>query len=426
MKHEAFVEHRTKCVKEGLKDTSSYVRRTAVMAAVTVFKAGTEGFLESGIINKLYEMIRDSDPIVTVNCLIALEEILKNEGGIVLNKKMIAYLLTRVEDFTPWGMVYVSKLMQKYSPKSEDEIFDLMNILDPYLAHNSATLSLNTLQLFLTMVKDMPHLQEEAFQRSLNVFLTIFSSGNQELISTAIEFCKQFPQTPKMLASNYKSVFCKHKDPPHLKVEKLKLITDMVSVENFKDILEEIVINCNNTSAEVSLCAIQCLGKIVTNYPDISEQLLKAFKKLLQSDRDHVVSNTLQVLVTLSEKNVDAINELEDQLCVIARKLSDKNGRSAALYLIAQMDTGSSESLYVIEEFVDQFDDLETEVKGQLLLTGVKLLCRRPAEFQNIIGELFELCLRDTETREISQQAKFYFSLLETNVDTTRKIFEEI
>jgi AP-4 complex subunit beta-1 len=371
-------------------------------------------------------MIRDSDPIVTVNCLLALEEILKTEGGIVLNKKMVGYLLTRVEEFTPWGMVYVSKLLQKYSPKTEDEIFDLMNILDPYLAHNSATLSLNTLQLFLHVLKDMPHLHEEVFQRSLNVFLSIFSSGNPELISTAIEFCKQFPQTSKMLALNYKSVFCKYKDPPHLKVEKLKLITDMINVENFKDILEEIVTNCSNASAEVSLCAIQCLGKIVTDFPDIAEKLLKAFKKLLQSGRDHVVSNTLQVLVTLSEKNVGVVNELEDQLCMIVRKLSDKNGRCAALYLIAQMDNCSSESFYVIEEFIELFDDLEMEVKGQLLLTGVKLFCRRPAEYQNILGELFELCLRDSEAREINQQAKFYFSIFEANIDTARKIFEVV
>ncbi|XP_053396052.1 AP-4 complex subunit beta-1-like isoform X2 [Mercenaria mercenaria] len=422
--HEAFVEHRIKCVTEGLKDTSSYVRRTAVMSSITVFKAGTEGFQESGIINRLYELIRDSDPIVTVDSLLALEEILKNEGGIVLNKKIVGYLLTRVEELTPWGMASVSKLMQKYTPKSEDEIFDLMNVLDPFLEHNSVTLSLNTLQLFLGIIKDLPHLQEEVLQRSLSVFLTIFSSGNPELISTTIQFCKQYPQSCKILAPNYKNLFCKFKDPAYLKVQKLQFITEMINVENFKDILEEIVINCTNASAEVSLCAIQSLGNIVTSFPDLSEKLLKAFNKLLQSDKDHVVSNTLQVLVKLSEKNQAALNELGDQLCVIARKLSDNDGRSSALYLIAQMDNGSSESLFVIEDFIEQFDDLDAEVKSQLLLTGIKMFFRRPAEFQNILGELFDLCLREVEPRELNQQARFYYSIFEANVDTAKQIFE--
>lgn len=424
--HEAFVEHCHKCIMEGLKDTSSYVRRTSVMACITVFKAGTDGVKESGLVNKLYEMIRDSDPVVVVDSLLALEEILRTEGGIVLNKRIVSHLLTRLEEFTPWGIAYVTKLMLKYTPKSEDEIFDLMNVLDPFLEHNSVTLSINTLQLFLEMIKEMPHLVEEVIQRSQNVFLSAFSSGNAELTFAAISFCQQYPEISRMFASNYKSLFCKYKDPSYLKVEKLKFVTGMINVENFKDILEEIVINSSSGSAEVSLCAIKSLGKIVLDFPDLSENLQKAFKKLLQSDKEHVVSNTLQVLVSLSENNVVLMNELGDQLCIIARKLLDKDGKSAALYLVAKMDNGSPESLYVLEEFIDQFEDLDTEVKGQLLLTGVKLFCRRPAEFQNILGELFELCSKDINGRDLQQQAKFYYSIFESNPETARKIFEVI
>ncbi len=36
--------------------------------------------------NELYALLRDPDPVVAVNCLRALEEILKDEGGVVINK----------------------------------------------------------------------------------------------------------------------------------------------------------------------------------------------------------------------------------------------------------------------------------------------------------------------------------------------------
>ncbi len=38
------------------------------------------------IVNELYALLRDPDPVVAVNCLRALEEILKDEGGVVINK----------------------------------------------------------------------------------------------------------------------------------------------------------------------------------------------------------------------------------------------------------------------------------------------------------------------------------------------------
>lgn len=422
--HEAFVEHRLTCVTDGLKDSSAYVKRTALMACITLFRVGTDGFHECGMVNRFYEMIRDSDPIVVVNSLLALDEVLKTEGGIVLNKKIVGYLLTRMGEFTPWGLVYVTKLLQKYIPKSEDEIFDLMNILDPFLDHNSVPVSVNTLELFIGLMREMPHLREEVFQRSQNAFLSMCSSGNPEQATASIQFCNSYPEIlPKILAPSYKTLFCKFKDPICLKVEKLKFVIRLINVENFKDVLEEVVVNSSDKSAEVSLVAIQSLGKLVTDLPDLSDKLLKAFKNLLHSQEEYVVSNTLQVLVTLTSQNMVIVNELGDQLCLIARQQSDNEGRHAALYLIGQIDNGSSEVLCVMEDFIEQFDDLDNKVKGQLLMTGVRMFCRRPAEFQNVLSELFELC-SDSNDRDLIQQVKFYYSIFEANAQTAKQIFE--
>jgi AP-4 complex subunit beta-1 len=424
--HEAFVEHHVKCILAGLKDDSSYVRRTAVLASLMVHRTGNDhqSFVDSGLVHRLYELIRDSDPVVVVDSLMAIEEILKSEGGIVLNKKIVGYLLSRVHDFTPSGISYFAMLLHKYKLKSEDEIFDMMNVLDSFLEHNSITVCINILELFLILIKDMPHLKEEVFQRSVNVFLSTFSSGNCELITTAIQYCNQHADSlPRLLASNYKTLFCKYKDPAYLKVEKLQLIVTVIEVDNFKDILEEIVVNCHDKSAEVSLCAIQCLGKLVLNFPDLSSNLMKAFQKLLKSEKEHVLSNTLQVLVTLSEHNLVIMEELGEQLCTVARKLMDSDGKSAALYLIAHINIQSPEVLYVIEDCLAEFNDLDLKVKGQLLLTCIRLFCRRSAEFQTVLGELFELCLNETDNRDLVEQTRFYYTVLESNPELTKQIF---
>lgn len=53
--------------------------------------------VDAEVVNELYSLLRDSDPVVMVNCLRALEEILQQEGGVVINKPIAHHLLNRSE-----------------------------------------------------------------------------------------------------------------------------------------------------------------------------------------------------------------------------------------------------------------------------------------------------------------------------------------
>lgn len=51
--------------------------------------------VDMNLVDHLYQMLRDDDPLVVCNCLSALEEILANEGGMVVTRKMAHYLINR-------------------------------------------------------------------------------------------------------------------------------------------------------------------------------------------------------------------------------------------------------------------------------------------------------------------------------------------
>ena len=42
--------------------------------------------VDSGVVNRLYDMLRDKDPAVITNCVLTLNEILIEEGGMAINK----------------------------------------------------------------------------------------------------------------------------------------------------------------------------------------------------------------------------------------------------------------------------------------------------------------------------------------------------
>lgn len=51
---------------------------------------------DATVVNELYSLLRDPDPVVMVNCLRALEEVLRQEGGVAINKPITHHLLNRL------------------------------------------------------------------------------------------------------------------------------------------------------------------------------------------------------------------------------------------------------------------------------------------------------------------------------------------
>lgn len=66
------------------------------MIVTLLFHAACCSVPDASVVNELYSLLRDPDPVVMVNCLRALEEILKEEGGVAINKPITHHLLNRL------------------------------------------------------------------------------------------------------------------------------------------------------------------------------------------------------------------------------------------------------------------------------------------------------------------------------------------
>ena len=108
-------------------------------------------------------MIRDNDPFVLVNAIEALKEILYNDGGIAISSKMVIYLLNRLKEFNEWGQVSVLGICSQYKPKTEQEMFDIMNLLDERLKQSCISIVLATIKVFMNYTNDHPKIYTQVF-----------------------------------------------------------------------------------------------------------------------------------------------------------------------------------------------------------------------------------------------------------------------
>lgn len=424
LKHPAFTEYGIKVAQHGLSDQNAYVRRSSVLGCTKIFHQDKMLPMDHGLIDELYSMIRDCDPIVVLNALVSLEEILQAEGGIVFNKNIVHHLLNKFSTFTIWGQVYIMELLQKYVPKNEDEMFDILNILDSYLTHSNLAVLTSTIELFLHIMKDFPHLQKEITKKSTDSILSVLGSGNAEISFTMIEFIEKYlDNTQEFFLPHFKSFFCRYKDPVYLKKKKISIFPELVTKDNVDEILDELSMYSTVFQHEVSLAAMHAIAKIVKNQLDYSDQCLAKFGILLQSDVGHIISNVLQVLQTLDLSGYGDLQSLMASVCSRHSHLRDnEDGQCALLWLISEYGVSVDEASYIIEDFLENFDtETPLKVKLHLLTVTLKLFFQQPAQCQSILGELLEKCLADDDA-ELQLQALFYYDLLKTDLVKAKNI----
>ncbi|KAG0249571.1 AP-4 complex subunit beta-1, partial [Mortierella polycephala] len=80
----------------------------------------------SDIVDLLYGLLRDRDTQVVVNAILALETILVDEGGIVINHNIVAHLIQRYKDWNSNQLQIILGVLCRYKPRTDDEIYEVM------------------------------------------------------------------------------------------------------------------------------------------------------------------------------------------------------------------------------------------------------------------------------------------------------------
>lgn len=76
--------------------------------------------------DKLYGLLSDKDAQVVVNAILALEAILVDEGGVVINHAIAHHLIRRYKDWTSGQLQIVLGMLCRYKPETDDEIYEIM------------------------------------------------------------------------------------------------------------------------------------------------------------------------------------------------------------------------------------------------------------------------------------------------------------
>ncbi|XP_073326219.1 AP-4 complex subunit beta-1 [Pagrus major] len=419
----SLVEYVEQPLTAGLRDRAACVRRVAVLGWAKLHNLQPNSEIDAAVVNELYSLLRDPDPVVMVNCLRALEEILKEEGGVAINKPITHHLLNRLKESDVWGQCEMLRILQRYRPQSEDELFDILSLLDVSLVSPHPQVMAATLSLFLSLCSSLPAVSLAALERVRGPLLAACGSVSREMRFTALCHIQLLLRSvPGLMGAHYKRFFCGYAEPAYIKQRKMQVLVELVNDENVAMLLDELKGYCTDVNTDTAQAAISAIGRIGRSH---SDRCLEILTGLLALKQEHITSAVVQTMCDL----VWVCPQYSNTVCLALEgceeTLQDSQGRQALLWLLGVYGEQVSSAPYTLEVFIDGVrSEASLGVKMELLTTTMRLFVCRPAETQDMLGRLLHYCIEEETDMCVHDQALLYYHLLHCGIEETRKVLQ--
>ncbi|KAH8073748.1 hypothetical protein JL720_10818 [Aureococcus anophagefferens] len=352
-------------LRASLSDAHSYVRKTGVMGILKVYHMDPESVRGGDLVDVLYDMLRDGDGTVVANCIVVLNEIMLDEGGIAINTAIVHHLLGRLNDFNEWGLCSVLKLVARYEPASDEETFQVMNVLDPVLRTSNSGVVLECIGCFVNLTKHLPELHAQVYERLKTPLLTLMAGGAHgggdfELLYCLLKHAELLVfRCREAFQPDYRNFYIRYDEPSPVKHVKVHLLAELASDQSADDVMAELKEYAADVDADLAKAAIRAIGAIAGRLRTKAEAATRALVEFLELDVAYVKAEALLTSV---------------------------------------------------------------DVKLALLTAATRLFFKRPPEMQNMLGRLLDAALEDASSSDARDKALFYFRLLRRDVATAQKV----
>ena len=427
LKFKGAYEYFSNIMYDSLKDTHPYVRKTAVIALLKVYHLNPKLIAERDI-DTLYEMIGDKEPIVVMNVLFVLNEILKKEGGIALSVKMLNHLLNIFNVLSEWGQCIVLELISKFTPKDQQQMFNIMNILEEHLKNSSSAIVLGVTKVFINFTKDNDVLYPQVIKRLRDPLITLISacdtSGSYEMeysILSHIYFL--ILKGGRIVFSEiYKKFFVKFEEPLYLKKLKLEILIQISTDLNYQDILNEMEEYVNDVSVIFAKYSIKKIGELGLRVDSSLRSIVGVLKSLLTRSADFIVGESLCVIRDLSRKYPAVIEEFVGSIDnSILTVNNDPKGLSALLWILGEFGNKIENAPYIVD-YLSKLEIQSTEFAYSLLLSSCKLFFKSPGEMQPVLGHVFDSILKNYQDVDLRDRTYYYYNLMKKDINLAEYI----
>jgi vesicle coat complex subunit len=432
------IEYTSEPLRKSLQDGHAYVRKTGVMGILKMYHLNQEEFDKAAFNDILYDMLRDPDSSVVTNCILVLNEIMADSGGMALNRAVMLHLLNRIHEFSEFGILSVLDLVPRYIPANDDEGFQIMNLLDPVLRTANAGAVVATIRAFLSIADaigkrpgddrdpDSPtvdDLKRQVVVRIKAPLVTLIASSSNELAYVLLKYADQLIDLcPGIFDDEYRQFYVRYSDPTHIQHSKVRILAKLANPQSAPDIvseLSELVASVDDSMGRIAVRSMASIALRDSGGEGAVESIAMRLVEMLDLQGiPHVSSEAAVSLANLVRRHPNIAGAISAPLPRALKYIAEPSGKAALIFLIGECGESITEAPYVLEKVIDSYDNITDHgVKTALLAATVTLFFKRPPEVQLMLGRLLKKATDDVSSQDLHDRALFYYRLLRSSPD---------
>jgi len=408
-------------LSQGLSDPSGYVRKTAVMS---LLKMKDYSEIDQFIPQILRLLSSDADANVVANCVAVLAEF----HQLPSDKLSVYRLLNLFPSFSEYGKYLVmDKLLTRYFPESDDEMFDLMNILDIHLRQTSVSVSIQIMRLFRawTSTCQSADLSTQVLLRCKDPLLTLLSSASsspelQYAVLGEILIVMDADETnafTESIAPHYRMFLLTDSDQCHaLQKLKIDVLARIATVSNFAECVAAEL--GQSIGSPVAQHAVDALVQIASTCPSllsfVSESLLSRLENPLNPTVTSACILGIRNLVSLfpSAVSSDRLADLIEPTIASLAGNSDE-GLAACISLLGDLGFDSSDLLDSVVSSLWENSTQSSSCRSAAISTCVKIFFQHPSrEAKKLLERVLYLAIEETTDPDVRDTALFYYRMI--------------
>jgi len=409
-------------LRKCLKDEDPYVRKTAAVAVAKLHDINSSLVEEQGFLESLKDLLGDSNPMVVANAVAALSEI--NESSptgqpiIEVTTATVNKLLTALNECTEWGQVFILDSLANYNPVDDREAKSICERITPRLAHANAAVVLSAVKVLMKYMEMMGHDSDTVtnLSKKLSPPLVTLLSSEPEVQYVALRNINLIIQKrADILKHEMKVFFVKYNDPIYIKMEKLDIMIRLTNQSNIAQVLSELKEYATEVDVDFVRKSVRAIGRCAIKVEQSAERCVSTLLDLIQTKVNYVVQEAIVVIKDIFRKYPNKYESIIATLCENLDTLDEPEARASMIWIIGEYAERIDNADELLESFLDNFHDENSQVQLQLLTAIVKLFLKRPTDTQELVQQVLSLATQDSENPDLRDRGFIYWRLLSTD-----------
>eukprot|EP00759_Apiculatamorpha_spiralis_P044094 PhF_6_TR41270/c0_g1_i1/m.62392/K12392/AP1B1; AP-1 complex subunit beta-1 len=426
---EFLVDPLRRCLRD---ETDPYVKKCAAMAVLKMHQISRQRVEDCNFLTLLMELFNDSNPTVVANAAAVVNELRSVRGsdsGIEITGRIASTLLNALDGASEWGQAYILEALSAYVAPDREEAEMIVERIQQRLQHANAAVVMAAVKLVVGYIEQWcgpaapgsDAQKEEKFKKYgaklAPSLVSLITSHDQEIRYVALRNINLIVQRfPDILTNQLKIFFVKYNDPIFLKLEKIDILTMLVSKANVEQVLAEYVEYAQEVDVEFVRKSVRAIGMVALKIEEAAPECIQQLMGLIKTKVNYVVQEAIVVIRDIFRRYPNKYESIIGVLCENLETLDEPDAKAAMIWIIGEYSDRIANANELLEIFMDNFDEETMTVKLAVLGAVVKLYLKLGAEAETLLQLVLKTCT-DSDIPDLRDRAFLYWRLLTSDAE---------